>query len=363
MSRPGILIPITQWRRMETVIEKGKASECDRKAERMEIRKATKLCQRKFVGMLAMVLFSAVVLSGCQNQEKIENQKAFRQVGINKMNQGDYAAAVEAFQKALDPSLAVVGPIELDICYYKATAQYNAGDAKGAITTCNALVAFNEKDSKAYFLRGCIYLKEGDSDNARKDYGKALDFCGNDYALYLSVYENLSGAGFTKEAEKLMEKALKLKGDQPKDYRERGHIFLIRGDYDNARKELDQAINKGDTKALLYLAQVYDAQKENKKAKALYKSYLEKNGSDTATLISLAETQMEAGGYQQALELILQALEAKQPENEQQLRRDEIICYENLLDFASAKKKMASYVKDYPDDEQAQRENVFLQTR
>ena len=50
-------------------------------------------------------------------------------------------------------------------------------------------------------------------------------------------------------------------------------------------------------------------------------------------------------------------------ENEKNLRRNEIICYENLLDFANAKEKMASYAKDYPEDEEAQRENQFLQTR
>lgn len=293
----------------------------------------------------------------------LENQKAYRQVGINKMNEGDYAAAVDAFQKALDLSQAEVGEMELDICYYKATAQYNSGDTKGAVTTCNALVDYNKKDSRAYFIRGCIYLKEGDSDNAKKDFDKALDFCGNNYALYLSVYENLAGAGFTQEAEELMAKGLKLKGDQPEDYRERGHIYLIRGDYDNARKELDQAINKGDTKALLYLAQVYDAQNDGKKASSLYESYLKKNGSDVAVMTTLAEMQMEAGKYQKALEMFQTALKADNIENEKLLRRNEIICYENLLDFAAAKEKMASYIKDFPEDKEAQREYVFLQTR
>ena len=63
------------------------------------------------------------------------------------------------------------------------------------------------------------------------------------------------------------------------------------------------------------------------------------------------------------MELFQQALEAGSPENEKSLRRNEIICYENLYDFAHAKEKMASYVKDYPEDEEAQRENIFLQTR
>ncbi len=329
----------------------------------MELMRVKGIFKRKTAWLLIFGLLCSFIITGCQDERVIENQQAYRKVGINKMNEGDFAGAVEAFQKALDQSQAVVGELELDICYYKATAQYNSGDTKGAITTCNALIDYNEKDSRAYFIRGCVYLKENDSDKARKDYDKALDYCGKNYALYLSVYENLAGAGFTEEAEELLAKGLKLKAEQPEDYTERGHIYLIRGDYDKARKELDQAINKGDSKALLYLAQVYDAQKDGKKAKSLYESYLKKNGSDLATLTALAEIQMEAGDYEKALELFQTALKAENIENEKQLRRNEIICYENLLDFAAAKKKMAAYLKDFPEDEEAKRENMFLQTR
>ena len=50
-------------------------------------------------------------------------------------------------------------------------------------------------------------------------------------------------------------------------------------------------------------------------------------------------------------------------EDEQNLRRNEILAYEYKGDFASAKEKMASYVEDYPEDETAAREYQFLQTR
>lgn len=328
----------------------------------MQFKMGKDILYRRLLLLLA-ALSVCLCLSGCQgNQEAVENQQAYRQVGINKMDEGKYEEAVEAFQKALDQSQAVIGDMELDICYYKATAQYNSGDTKGAITTCDALIDYDDEDATAYFIRGCVYLKEGDSENARKDYASALALSGNNYALYLSVYENLSGAGFDSEAEELVAKALELSGSTAEDYRERGHIYLIREEYDNARKELDQAINMGDTKALLYLAQVYDAEGNDKKAKSLYESYLKQN-ADTDTMIALGEMQLEAGKYKKALELFQQALEAGKPEDAKSLRRNEIICYEYLYDFAKAKEKMASYVKDYPEDEEAQREYQFLQTR
>lgn len=322
-----------------------------------------RICRKSAACLLVFALLGSAGLTGCQDEKTIENQQAYRKVGINKMNQGDYAGAVESFQKALDLSKADVRNLELDICYYKATAQYNSGDTKGALETCQALINFEEKDAKAYFIRGCIYLKEGEQEKAKTDYEKALGYCGKNYSLYLSAYENLAGAGFTQEAEELIAKALKLEGDKPEDYRERGHIYLIRGEYEKARKELDKAINGGDDKALLYLAQVYEAQGQEKKAAPMYENYLKKNGSDASTLVLMGEAQLKSGEYQKALELFQQALKAKDPGTEKQLRRNEIICYENLLDFATAKEKMVSYLKDYPEDEEAQRENIFLQTR
>lgn len=314
---------------------------------------------------LAVVL-CAVNLTACQgskSKEALENQQAYRQLGINKMNEGSYEEAVEAFQKALDQSQAIVGEIELDICYYKATAQYKSGDTKGALTTCKALIDYDKKNAKAYFLRGCIYQKEADREKAVKDYQKALETSGNDYEIYVSVYQSMKNAGWDGDAEEILEKALELKAEETEDYRERGHIYLLQEDYDNAKKELDKAINQKDVKALLYMAQVYEAEGNSKQAKALYESYIEKNGSDISALIVLGDMQMEAENYSQAVEFYQQALKAGKPSNEQQIRRNEIIAYEQMLDFAKAREKMESYMEDYPEDEEAKREYIFLETR
>ncbi len=315
--------------------------------------------------VLAAVFFllAAGALAGCQDEKALENQKAYRKVGINKMESGDYKGAADAFQKALDQSLATVGAMEIDTCYYKAAAQYKSGDVAGALETYGALVDYDKKNADAYFLRGSIYLKEGDSKKAFEDYEEAFAYGGDAYGLYAAVYENLRNAGYTEEAQQVLDASLKIKGDDPEDRRERGYIYFLTGDYENARAELDQAINQGDAQAILYLAQVYDAQGETEQAQSLYESYLAKNGPDAETLNALGEKQMEDGNYSQALKFFGQALESEEVENEQRIRRNEIIACERLFDFAGAKEKMASYVEDYPQDEEAQREYIFLQTR
>ena len=72
---------------------------------------------------------------------------------------------------------------------------------------------------------------------------------------------------------------------------------------------------------------------------------------------------MAEGNYSQALGFYEQALSVENPPNEQQLRRNEMIACEQMLDFEKAREKMVSYLKEYPEDEEAQREYVFLQTR
>ncbi len=312
--------------------------------------------------ILVVAAAAMLGMAGCQDEEALKKQETYRQLGIKELNEGKYEDAVKDFQKALDQSKAKVGDVEIDICYYKATAQYSGGDAEGAIETCTALVDYDKKDAKAYFLRGSFYLKEGEGEKGLEDYGKAFQYGKEELEMYVPAYESLMAAGFEHEAQSLLEDATEVKGDEPEQCRERGRIYLLQGYYGNARQELDKAINAGDDKALLYMAQVYEAQGEPKNAAPLYENYIEKNSKDVTALNQLGEMQLEEGKYEQALKFFQTALEAD-PAGSQRLRKNEIIAYEKMLDFAAAKEKLETYLQDFPEDEEAQREYVFLQTR
>ena len=47
----------------------------------------------------------------------------------------------------------------------------------------------------------------------------------------------------------------------------------------------------------------------------------------------------------------------------QEMKYNEIICCERQGDWDTAKEKVAEYLADYPDDETAQKEADFLETR
>ena len=47
----------------------------------------------------------------------------------------------------------------------------------------------------------------------------------------------------------------------------------------------------------------------------------------------------------------------------QEMRYNEIVCYEQTADWESAKQKISEYLADYPGDETAEKEAEFLETR
>ena len=137
----------------------------------------------KKITSVAIIAIAAMVLcTGC-GSERLEEQKLLRQQGITLMENGKYEEALVEFQNALDLSLGNVGETEMDICFYKAEAQYMLGDLEGATATYTAIVDFN-KNAKAYFLRGNLYYSLGDEEKALADYAAALAQEKNDYELY-----------------------------------------------------------------------------------------------------------------------------------------------------------------------------------
>lgn len=300
---------------------------------------------------------------GGRDEVQLENELAYRQIGIQKLSEGSYQEAVDNFQKALDQSVALVDELEVDICYYKAQAQYQGGDVAGAVETYTALIEYDKDNAKALYLRGTAYLAQGQTKEALADYESAADKDKKNGELYPHMAENLINAGMKQEAEPYLQLAVAQDGEDARSLRERGYAYYLMGDYDNARANLDKAISMEDEEAVFYLAKIEDALGNTERATQLYEAYISNHEGDTATLYELGMARLKQGSYDQALAFFQKALEAENPTNRQQLRRGEIIALEYMLDFAQAKAKLESYVADYPGDADAAREWEFLQSR
>ncbi len=100
------------------------------------------------------------------------------------------------------------------------------------------------------------------------------------------------------------------------------------------------------------------------------------NGAEqTARLYNLMGIcAMQCGDYAAALEYIQAGLALADSSGSgdseeadvgmiQEMRYNEVVCYEQQADWENAKQKASEYLADYPDDAQMQREAGFLSTR
>lgn len=312
--------------------------------------------------MVAGVVLFAALFTGCTN-ERLEDELDFRKIGINSMQSGDYEGAVAAFNSALSQCVGKITDTELDICYYKAAAQYAGGDIEGALATYQAMIDYDGKNGNAYYLHGCLSLKQQDTDTAKKDFANAVKYNPDDYELYVGIYENLAANNMTDEGEEYLNRAFDIKGNSAENLTWRGRIYYLLGQYANAVKELEEAVKKDSAKANLYLAQVYEAEEDSANAEKYYQAYVDSGTADSVAMNALAEIQMGKGNYEAALEDIRQGLAMDNVTNQQELLSNQIIAYEYSGDFTSAWDVVQQYVSLYPDDEAAQREYIFLKNR
>ncbi len=327
----------------------------------------------------ALACAAALALSGCGAD--MEAKEHYRELGISDMEAGDYARAIEEFQAALDESVGSVSNLDLDICYYKAQAQYLNGDYEDALETYTALINYNG-DAEAYYLRGCLYYMTGveyEEGQGEADFAAALEADPNNYELYIGIYEILTsvkdeadkteGIGdvyvdiTTEEIENYLYEALQIKGSSASDDMCKGRIYYMLDDQENALEYLQLAADGGETEAYYYLTLLYEETGDTDAADTAFAQYLASDDMDSKGLYEIGTTMMDSGDYDKAVQCFTTGLGLDEVTNEQELTRALIIAYEYSGDFDTAKSLITDYVAAYPDDEEMAREATFLSTR
>lgn len=318
-----------------------------------------KLKKITYIAILAVV--TMCFCTGCAN-EREEEQLELRLKGITLMENGKYEEALEEFQGALDLSLGEVGEEELDICFYKAEAQYLLGDVEGAMATYTSILDLKE-EAKAYFLRGNLYYSLGEEEKALKDYAAALEQEKKDYELYIGVYEALMAHGKDKEAQDYLNQALEIKGNSSYDKMQKGRINFLLGENETALSLLEEAAKGKEKQAFYYLAEIYSVMGDEESSKSNMNAYLESGKGDSYSLFQIANDELGNGNYEMAIKCLTSALELEEVPNKQIIMKTLVIAYEHNLEFDAAKDLMEKYIEAYPDDEDAKREFTFLETR
>lgn len=271
---------------------------------------------------------AALCLAGCGKSEEVkEQQLSLRSQGMQQALEGDYEAAVASYEEALQLADLHAGALELDIAAYKASALYHAGELSKAIETCTAILDLKES-AEIYMARGMMYREAENLSAAKEDFKAALTL--------------------TPKKDKIT----------------LGRLSYYMEDYENAKTYLEDAAKAGDSEAVYWEAELYWQMGNTDYAIAQYQKYLEGEApAHPEAYARVASWQIEKSEYDAALETLQAGISKGEGAVLKELLGNEIAVYEQKGDFETAKLKMESYLEQYPDDEEAQREYLFLKTR
>lgn len=256
----------------------------------------------------AVLCMTALLLSGCQRVSK--EQLAYRESGIAFLEQGDYAGALDQFEKALAES-SRVADFETDVLKYRAETEYQLGDYEAAAHTYDLL---NQLDVK------------------RPEYDYYWAMC-------------LAKSGNPEQAEEKLMEGRKLEtSERPK----------------NTDETKDAP---GYAAALTAVADAWLAEQNAEKADALYSQLIAGGLADSRLYNRLAKACMEQQDYDKALGYIEQGLALADDLARKDLKFNQAVCYEYLGDFQGALELFKNYASEYGSDDAVEHEIAFLVTR
>ncbi|MCM1188296.1 MAG: tetratricopeptide repeat protein [bacterium] len=285
-----------------------------------------------------------------------------RSRGIAYMGLTDYDRAIESFLACLAGSSGFIQELDFDTNYYLAAAYTKNGQFAEAEETYNAILELRPNEKDAYFLRGNVRLSLGNHDGAVADFDRVISMEPKNYDRLIKIYEVLAHFGYREEGRDYLQTALS-SGDKQMDNYVIGRIYYYLGEYQKACLALEEAREKGGADSYLYLGRSYEATGDYNYAASVYNSYLGKYEGNAEMYNQLGLCEMAKGEYQKALDAFQAGMKLADAGTMQSLSFNEIVAYEHLGNYEQAYALVANYLKNYPDDEQAEREYGFLSTR
>lgn len=311
----------------------------------------------------AILTFDKVILDKENSAANKNNKLAYRGKGIAYYKSYQYKEAIEQFDRAL--SINELSDLDVDILYYKGSAEEKAGLYDDEIQTYTLLAEQDSSDSNAYNHRGFAYGKLHQFDKGLADYDKAISLEKRNYNHYLGKYFLLMDADRAEEAYKVLEKAaaIKIKTEEDKFNLAKVHYYME--EYDLAINEFSKACENGFEESYYYLGNIYEMRKDYEEAVSYYKKYMEAEQVSKTALVynQIGACLLELGRNSEALSYIQTGLKYQEKSLEQPPKRNEIIAYEKTSDFVTAYQLMTDYIEQYPKDKEAAKDYEFLKTR
>ena len=193
------------------------------------------------IGIIAM---GTIYLVGSLTSSK---KRQFRAEGIEKLEAGDYAGALGAFDTALEKSSKKSERFNSDVLRYRAETEYRLKDYAAAIHTYDLLLEMDKDTPEYLYAQSLCHAQTGDTDSAIQCYQAAVDRedkekpgAGKKEAL-LAVGNACVDAGEHEKAMAFYDEAIKDGMEDGQIHNQMGICKMAGGDYQGA---LD-SFNKG----------------------------------------------------------------------------------------------------------------------
>ena len=297
-----------------------------------------------------------------QNEEDLES--VYRAEGLAYMGLRDYANAADSFKKALSYAGTKTGEAEKDINYYLALCYAKQDDYEAAIERLDAVSALDPSDETAALERGKLKLYMNDKAGAKADFDLAAGADKGHAGVYIDIYDVYSSKGLEKDGAEYLEAARTADPEKMDDY-DKARLCYYTYDLEGACHYLEYArsIGKADSDMIRLLGHCYRELDKYENATAIYLGYLEDH-AEPEICNELGISYAEEGDYTKALDAFRMGI--NMPEDNtcmQELKRNEIVCLENLKNYKEAAELASVYITQYGEDPDMVKELAFLSTR
>ncbi|MBE5960088.1 MAG: tetratricopeptide repeat protein [Lachnospiraceae bacterium] len=290
------------------------------------------------------------------------NKQAYRGIGIAYFTMQDYKSATDYFEQALQ--ISELSELNTDIRSYIASCYDNLARYDDAIEAYTELISSDSKNAALYNARGNIYRKLGEYESSIKDYEQALTYASDNFDVYFGAYTAFREMGQDAKAAEVLEKASLIKMNTDQDKLDLGKVHFYQNNYEQCEVEFNDALSKGLTEANYYLGEIALINEEYETALSYFLAYKQAGNTLSATFFNqLTVCYIQLNDFENAAEMLANAKSYAHIAIDQQLLRNEIIILENTGDFDGALKLMEKYIKRYGQDEDVEKDYLFLQTR
>jgi len=314
-----------------------------------------------FIACLLVALYGRAVMG----QEKEERYyDAVYAIGNSTDPQAAYEAALSEYPNRIDPYLAMAQRLfadgDLDGCkdYIESSL--------GSIAQFQAAPEASRSFGDIYYILGNCYYYESDFENARDNFGIALQYVTDNPYYYRDYAVSLARTMYVDAAGQALAKAVELNLEQDSVSLLEGEIAYAKGEYDAALDSFFKVIEQTGDDYLRYRAyhsadEIYKMRGQYQRSVDLLSESLNRIPLNRVPEMTerLADSCTKTGDYRRAIELFEQLSESGPPQFH--IRMNLAILYEYVGDFGKASETLEQMAVDYPEDYRVPMQQAFLE--